>query len=470
MQSSSLRQLHWVRPSAVALGCSLYALEFSAFVTALALYRKSGRPLREFFVTQVGFVFLASVVVLVISSLIIVYLLRSRFPFGIRQFAPALLFNVWSVFVLLAVAEVVIRLFTVSTPVGAMFANTLLFPRSWEDVAARNRAILAKALAQGSYLVYDSLLGWTIGRSRRNEDGLYFSSVEGIRSPRVDMAFADVPAKRRIAIVGDSFAFGLEVPYEDTWGHQLELALGPEYQVLNFGVDGYGVDQAYLRYQRDVIPWRPETVILGIINDDVIRTMGVYGFLKFLDWEMPFPKPRFVVRGDSLAPLNLPLPTPDWIFARETITELPFIDYDSSFQPAEWERRFYDNVYLIRFLLSRFPRWPIPGPAVSNEALKSVNGKILRSFLQLAREKGSMPIVLYFPSKSDFISASIVGKGLPRIAKEILRANDIPYLDMTGCVSKVSPVERFVTLHYSSVTNSAIAKCLTNSIRQASRG
>ena len=109
--------------------------------------------------------------------------------------------------------------------------------------------------------------------------GIYLSSVEGLRSPRVGMSFAGIPAKRRIAIVGDSFTFGLEVPYGQTWGHQLEVLLGPGVQVLNFGVDGYGVDQAFMRYQRDVAAWRPDVAILSVIDDDLRRTMGVYGFL-----------------------------------------------------------------------------------------------------------------------------------------------------------------------------------------------
>jgi hypothetical protein len=81
--------------------------------------------------------------------------------------------------------------------------------------------------------------------------------------------------------VGDSFTFGLEVRYEDTWPRQLERLLGPEFQVLNFGVDGYGVDQAYLRYRRDGLAWRPEIVVLGVIDDDFRRTMCVYAFLCF---------------------------------------------------------------------------------------------------------------------------------------------------------------------------------------------
>jgi len=234
--------------------------------------------------------------------------------------------------------------------------------------------------------------------------------------------------------------------------------LGDGTQVLNFGVDGYGIDQSYLRYQRDAISWRPEIVVFSFIVSDLGRTMCVYGFLCFPGGEIPFPKPRFVMNGGKLKPLNLPLPSPDYIFERRSIVELPFIEYDPSFgQPADWEERFYYHLYSIRFLLSRFPSWPEPRPDLSDEAFRSINGKLLRSFVRLAREQGSTPIVVYFPSLTDFTPDS---KRLPSIAKEILHAHGIEFLDMTGCVSQVSSAQRFVRLHYSPITNVAIARCL----------
>jgi hypothetical protein len=455
------------RPACVFV--SLYVLEFAAFLAAIAIYKKGDRSLLPFLASYAGFIFLLAILALVTAAFVIVHLLRNGFPTGTKHFAKILVLNVWSVALVFAAAEAVIRVFVASTPAGPMFANTPLLPRSWENFAAHNRAILAKASTSGSYFVYDNLLGWTVGQSRRSEDGLYLSSVEGIRSPHVGMAFADVPAKHRIAIVGDSFTFGLEVGYEETWGRQLERALGQEYQVLNFGVDGYGVDQAYLRYQRDVRAWRPDTVILGIINDDLARTMGVYTFLKFIESKMPFSKPRFVIQSNALAVLNLPLLTPESIFAKHSITELPFIEYDAFFQRAEWEWRFYDYAYSIRFLLSRYPRWPVLGPDVSDEALRSVNGQLFRSFVRLVHEAGSTPIVVYLPSRPDFELASTSPGGLKRVAKEVFQANGIPYLDMTSCVSKINPAERFVIRHYSPATNAAIAECLRDSIR-ASQG
>jgi hypothetical protein len=304
----------------------LYVLEFSGLLAAMAIYKKGDRSLLAFSASPAGLVLLLAVVALATSILVIVHTLRTHPSYRARWFATNLVFNLSSVIFALAAAEAFIRLFSVSTSAGPMFANTLLLPRSWESVAARNRAILAKASAQGSYLIYDKELGWTVGPNRRSkdynrefvrqivsglqsrspqrvadyeekldrmkfdsEDDIYLSSAEGIRGPRLGMSFSGVPARHRIAIVGDSFTFGLEVRYEETWGHQLELALGQGYQVLNFGVDGYGVDQAYLRYKRDVLSWHPEIVILGVINDDLRRTMGVYGFLTFQEGRFHFP-------------------------------------------------------------------------------------------------------------------------------------------------------------------------------------
>src|SRR4029077_16146379 len=113
-----------------------------------------------------------------------------------------------------------------------------------------------------------------------------------------------------------------------------------------------------------------------------------------------------VMKGHKLSLLNHPLPTPESILATRSITDLPFIDYDVSFERDEWERHFYQYAYSLRFLVSRFPRWPVPRSTVTDEALKSVNAELVRSFVRLAREHGSTPIVVYFPSTSDFVSDS----------------------------------------------------------------
>lgn len=473
---------------------SIYTLEVSALLASMAITRKGDRSALVFAASYHGIIFLLSMLVLAIAVVVTIQQIRTHRSAGFRWLAALLVLNVASIIVAFTTAEIVIRLFVVDSAEGPVFANSLLPPRSWGAVATRNRAILTKVAAQGSFLVYDRELGWTNGPSRQSrdynvnvsrqyltdllrrsprdprvsrlrsglgsEESIYLSSVEGIRSPRPGMSFAGLSPKRRIALVGDSFTFGLEVPYDLTWGHQLELALGPGTQVLNFGVDGYGVDQAVLRYQQDVLPWRPGIVILGVIDDDLRRTMCVYAFLCFPFSQMPFPKPRFLLDGSALRRLNRPLPTPDSIFSAPSISDLPFIQQDRSFDPVEWEWHFYHHAYSIRFLLSKYRRWPVLGPTVTDAMLKALNGELLRTFVRLAREHGSVPLVVFFPSRVDPDHETGLG-----FARGALQASHVPYLDMTDCVSRVDPGERFAVLHYSAATNLAVARCLRDSIK-----
>jgi len=97
------------------------------------------------------------------------------------------------------------------------------------------------------YLVADELLGWTVGPNRGQRGGLYFSSYEASRSAALNVHYAIRQPQYRIATVGDSFTFGDEVSFEASWPNRLEEQLGSKIQVLNFGVTGCGIDQAYLR-------------------------------------------------------------------------------------------------------------------------------------------------------------------------------------------------------------------------------
>jgi len=52
----------------------------------------------------------------------------------------------------------------------------------------------------------------------------------------------------------------------------------------------------------------------------------------------------------------------------------------------------------------------------------------------------------------------------PSIAREAFDAHHIRYLDLTACVAAVPPADRFLALHYSPRTNTAIARCLHDAI------
>ena len=471
-----------------AVSLLLYALEAALLLVALTMYKRAGRPLPEFVGTPAGHMMLLGLCATVGLGLLTIGALFN--PSRRRQFLPTLALNLGVLIVLFAVAEMVIRSLVSQTSAGPAFGDTILLPRSWESESARNREILRQATLRRSYLVPDPDLGWAIRPYARNrdynlefeleylrrarssshadelagagprvsatDDSVYLSSVEGLRSPRAGIALAALPHRHRIALVGDSFTFGLEVRYEETWGHRLEAALGGDYQVLNFGVDGYGVDQAYLRYRRDAAKWHPEIVVLGVVSDDLHRTMCVYGFLCFPGSQIPFSKPRFVLAGDSLRLLHQPAVAPDSIFSMHSIGELPLIEYDHDYDPYEWDWHSYDMSYAIRYLLSRYRRWSVRRAAVSDSALEAVNAALFRAFVRDVRANGATPVVLFFPSRSE-LSPTWHG---PLVGRDVLRKSGIPFLDMTPCITRLPAAERYVVLHLSPAANAAVATCL----------
>lgn len=463
----------------IALLTWLYLAELCLGIVTISLHKKGERPFFAFATAPAGAGFLLATAMLVVAAGAIVSHARRRRDTS--PFAAVTLMNVLTVSAMLVLGETAIRVFTVTTPAGPAFANTVLLPKDWTAVSARHRATLAQAAARGSYLVFDRDLGWSIGRNRHSEDpyrryrpaeaqramgasdDIYLSSAEGLRSPVAGMSLATVPHTSRIALIGDSFTFGLEVHYDDSWGHQLERLLDSGTQVLNFGVDGYGLDQTILRYRRDVLSWHPSVVILSVINDDLRRTMCVYGFLCFPTFgEIPFPKPRFIPDGDSVGLLTKALPDPDSIFTARSIGDLPFIDYDGAYTPSQWERHYYDRSALLRYVFSRLQRWPEPRPETSTAAMEAINGALFREFVRDTRANGSIPIVLFLPSSLDFTPE---GESSLGAARSVLAANHIAFHDLTECVRRVPAPERFVIAHYSPTASRAVAECVAPLIR-----
>jgi hypothetical protein len=442
------------------LTLALYAFEFGGFVLAMALFKYGDRL--SSLTTREAIWVLVPLASLVAVGVCIVACWRAL---GGERFVVTLATNVVSVLIVLALAEGLMRVIAVTGPQGVTVANTLLLPKDWDWVRSRNAALLRDTPTNISYFVSDALLGWVVGPSRTSADGLYVSSREGIRSARPDIAYADEPARNLVAAVGDSYTFGLEVRFEQSWAAQLEILLGPDFRLLNFGVDGYGVDQAYLRYQRDVRPWRPALVLFGFIEHDLTRSMVVYPFVSFPEWGFPFSKPRFALNGGGLELLNAPLLGPHDVVGTRDIRELPFIDFDPGYHASEWHRRPWHASYVLRFLVSRFPRPSPANPRAEGAIVNRVNTELLLTFVRRATSEGTEPLVVYFPSRGDFQGQDRSGK---RIVLQNLRTAGVSPVDLTSCIGALGPAEAFIAgrPHYAPAGNAAVARCLLPVVRE----
>lgn len=448
----------------LVLFASLLTLEVSLAIMVIAMYMKGERSFSLFLSSTPGTAFLLAVLACVLSGAVIVHQYVISRSASSRNFRMILTMNLLTVMVVLLIGEIVVRVSSHNFSQGEEFGNVLLTPKHWDQITVEYQKMLEQHPGDLAYLTYDNLMGWTVAPNKRSANGLYYSSAEGLRAPHEGVSFAEVPEKTRIALVGDSFTFGEEVSYEDTWGYHLEKALGPEFQVLNFGVGGYSLSQAHLRYEKDVRKWNPKVVIFGFISHDVGRTMWVYPFLSMPSWHMPFSKPRPVLREGTLVNINVPPLPPETIFSRESVSELPFLKYDRGYKLSDWQERFFHHSYLVRLFVSKVPRWTAEQPYTSDEEGVSVNAEVLKTFVDSTIQAGSIPLIVYFPTRADLGSKDSTG----RLGKQVLQQAGLAHTDPTPCLLEVPSSARFAAgPHYSPQGNAAVAECLVDVVREA---
>jgi len=100
---------------------------------------------------------------------------------------------------------------------------------------------------------------------------------------------------------------------------------------------------------------------------------------------------------------------------------------------------------------------------VSGAAIKDLGRELIRSFVELATEAGSIPIIVFFPTRtelSDADSASSRVNPLP-FGAEFVRDAGGEAIDLTPCLKEANPSPSFQRGgHYSPQTNTVVAQCL----------
>jgi hypothetical protein len=108
---------------------------------------------------------------------------------------------------------------------------------------------------------------------RKEGYAVSYLNNQGLREPGVQPAKA--PGVLRIALLGDSQVESIQVPYEKSFSYLLQEKLTKELQrpvqVINFGVSGYSTVQEYLLFQRQVLQYAPDVVLLGYDGRDIFE-------------------------------------------------------------------------------------------------------------------------------------------------------------------------------------------------------
>ena len=291
---------------------------------------------------------------------------------------------------------------------------------------------------------------------------------------------ADKPAL--VSLYGESFTFGSEVSDDEAWGNRLAAKLNA--RVDNFGVGGYGTDQAFLRFQLNTND-AARVIVLGIVTENLMRNVNQYRDLIYASGGLGF-KPRFVLNVTNGLEL-VPLPTlsaADFpAFARD-----PGRFLAHEFFTPEGGRGVGAVGFPFLFSLARSTRHFSVGPRLRGEPWYAdflqaghssralpLTVALVREFERVCRERGRTPLILLLPTGRDLQHFRQHGRWVHASLAEAL-AQDGHVLDVAvGFGRSVAP-ERFESLyvapsrHMNAVGNALLADLVAERIKQLTAG
>jgi len=257
-------------------------------------------------------------------------------------------------------------------------------------------------------IMYDPWLGWAPSPNRvwQEGSGNYSVNSDGMRATR---DYTREPARDtlRIAVFGDSFTEGKEVADEHTWPQHVERRLtkaGIRAEVLNFGVSAYGMDQAYLRWQRLGKAFAPDIVIFGLQPENLKRNVNV--FRQLLNPPgMPFSKPRFALIDHELTLLNSPTLPPDQLIATfQDFARKPLARWEYYYGGRQAAGQWWTFSWLANFFSNRLgSHHEDPGIYSQGSEGGELGWAILSAFAADAQAQGSLFVVAHLPLRSHLI-------------------------------------------------------------------
>jgi hypothetical protein len=368
-------------------------------------------------------------------------------------------------------------------------------------MADRHRESIQRMIDEvEGYEVYSPTLGWTIGRNKVSKHGLYRSNADGFRADR-EYTKEKPPGKIRVLCFGDSYTHGDEVGNQETWEHYAEQA-APDMEFLNFGVPGYGMAQAYLRYTEVSRSFATDYVIIGCMTDDLRRTVNVYYPFRYpnpQDSPNAIAKPYASLDEKGELKVNLPAIASLDEYAAFMKDPLPMLkamaEEDMLFQtppPSPFLALMADRWESLDGRLEPAVNYALEawhgaldsgGPTSLQKREASRSGERKRNIAQICRllflrfasdvkKTGAVPVILWYPSPTNLASHNA---GKPRDYQSFLdffAENDIAAVDTLDWLEEIAgkgkplPVESILLrVHFSAPTNEHIGKRIAAFIR-----
>lgn len=219
-----------------------------------------------------------------------------------------------------------------------------------------------------------------------------------------------------ICLFGDSFAVGSK-DIEKSWAYLLEQKINKP--VLNFGVGGYGTDQAYWRFEkRYVDKIRTPYVCLVVMSENIARVVNRYWGFYARSSSLLTPKPMYhKTNNEDIVLLPNPIKTPHEITLLKNMKFLKEMG-----QKDYWYNHYekYDFNQKVHFPYSLFFMKQLPFSMkkyyekrikynddykilYTNESALAIMEYIIFKFINRAKDNDTFPIILFLPNWKDFV-------------------------------------------------------------------
>ncbi|MCX6355348.1 MAG: SGNH/GDSL hydrolase family protein [Candidatus Aureabacteria bacterium] len=331
--------------------------------------------------------------------------------------------------------EALLRYLGHSSSDGNFYLGSIHLRPYYVPVRSIEEKLHAYLASPTSFIMYDPLLGWAPRPGSRSMNGIYSYNADGIRTGSNSQVTPPTarPGILRIALFGDSFTHGDDVSFENTWGYSLERnlrAAGIDAEVLNFGVGGYGTDQAFLRWKEKGRVFSPQIVLLGFCSENVKRNVNMIRALYYPETGIPFFKPRYILENGTLRLVDSPTPDPEQIVGiLDHISSWDLIRYEHWITPRDYTASIWVTSRLISFMLhisDTLRGNPAEDVYRPEGEPARVTMAIIDSFKREVESGGGKFYLVHLPNR----------EGL----KLLMRGKQLPYADLLKQLETIAPM------------------------------
>jgi lysophospholipase L1-like esterase len=282
-----------------------------------------------------------------------------------------------------------------------------------------------------------------------------------------------------VSLYGDSFTEGAGVDRAHAWSNVLSKFL--HCRVANFGVSGYGNDQACLRFLENNHD-QAKVVILGFLSENPMRNVNQLRNLIATSLTCLL-KPRFVINAQGQLTL-VPLPTlteRDYRALKENPGQVLTQEFFLPGGPSGYQRMKFPYTWgifkafpiLYDSLLRHRPTYfDLFQPGHPSQAMEVTAG-IMEEFSRTARQRGKQPLILVIPTQFDVLEYRQTGKWVYQPLIDLMVKKKLEFVDAGPRILKYlgdGPVETLydpkTQNHLSEAGNRLLAKIVYDHLRQ----